>query len=81
MGLMLEGDSPGVSNLSVAQRFQNHPMDEDQKQVAATVEHKFSEVAQYINFTIADGREKSLAITALEEAKMWATKAIAKVNP
>ena len=37
---------------------------------------KIAEVADRLNWAVADSREKSLAITHLEEALMWAGKAI-----
>lgn len=36
------------------------------------------EFAEYINWSQPDSREKSLAITALEEAVMWANAGIAR---
>jgi hypothetical protein len=37
-------------------------------------------LAQFIDETIADGREKSVVLTHLEDALMWAGKAIFKVE-
>lgn len=42
------------------------------------IRDQLAEVARGINENVADGREKSLALTALEEALMWAGKAIFK---
>lgn len=37
----------------------------------------YSNMALYINDTLPDGRNKSLALTALEECSMWSHKAVA----
>lgn len=37
---------------------------------------KIADAAFYLNANVEDGREKSLALTKLEEALMWAGKAI-----
>lgn len=39
---------------------------------------KFIELAEDLNHIIPDGREKSIMMTKLEEAKMWAMAAIAR---
>ena len=48
--------------------------------VQIEVRAKIYEVATYLNDTVEDCREKSLALTHLEEALMWSGKAIFK-NP
>lgn len=42
---------------------------------------EFKSIANYLDEVLPDGREKSLCITALEEASMWSHKAIAKTAP
>lgn len=42
------------------------------------IKEKFLEMFDYINITCKNSREKSLAITKLEEAEFWATKSIEK---
>lgn len=44
----------------------------------ADLREVFANLADNINSSVADSREKSLAITHLEEALMWAGKAIFK---
>lgn len=55
-------------------------VDEDtrtsQLQVQQLVRRRISETAEVIDNNVADSREKSLALTHLEEALMWAGKAI-----
>lgn len=41
------------------------------------VQQDFTQLAHRINNSISDGREKSLALTKLEEAYMWAGKGLA----
>jgi len=41
----------------------------------------FKDIANYLDQALPEGREKSLAFTALEEASMWSHKAIAKTAP
>lgn len=49
---------------------------QEQLDVQADIRNMIAEVAADINSDIADSREKSLALTHLEEALMWAGKAI-----
>jgi hypothetical protein len=41
----------------------------------------FRQFAEYLDVLVRDGREKSLMMTELESASMWAHKAIAKNAP
>lgn len=43
----------------------------------ADVRDFYSKFAEYLDTKLPDGRNKSLAMTALEEASMWSHKAIA----
>lgn len=47
----------------------------------ATLRARFMGFATLINHELPEGREKALAFTALEEASMWAHKAIAQKDP
>ena len=53
---------------------------EERVHLQIKVRAKIYEVATYLNDTVEDCREKSLALTHLEEALMWSGKAIFK-NP
>lgn len=52
-------------------------LSEDGKTVIAAAEDMFVEVASAVN-KLPDSREKSLALTKLQEAKFWAVECIAK---
>lgn len=60
-------------------RFDFHPADtEDRQSAHMNVRTRCKSLARRIDELCPDGREKSLAITALEEAMMWANAAIAR---
>lgn len=60
-------------------RFQHHPpQNEFTVEAHETVRSALLETAELLNKTIPDGREKSMAITKLEEAMMWANASIAR---
>lgn len=62
-------------------RFNFHPVkDESQKIAHETVREKCRELAEFINVMVPEGREKSLAITHLEETMMWSNAAIARAS-
>jgi hypothetical protein len=68
---MLDGD--------LEHRFAFHPATDDEKRNAHTsVRAACLTTAKRINELAPDGREKSLAITALEEAMMWGNAALAR---
>jgi hypothetical protein len=62
-------------------RFEYHPPTSrfvaDQHSYVRTALHS---VANMLNGTLPDGREKALAITKLEEAMFWANAALARGN-
>lgn len=47
----------------------------------AELREQFKHFANHLNRRLVDGRAKSLALTALEEASMWSHKAIAETAP
>lgn len=78
MALMPPGS---ILREDVAKRFlitQDGRPSEDQLAYQARLRSDISELAQDINESVEDSREKSLALTALEEALMWAGKAVFK---
>lgn len=62
-------------------RFEYHPpKDEETKFAHETIRNTMHRAASDVDLLCPDGREKSLAITKLEEAMMWANAAIARNN-
>lgn len=62
-------------------RFQFHPADaENTKRAHEDVREAMLNAALEVNELLPDGREKSLAVTALEEAMMWANAGIARAD-
>ncbi len=60
-------------------RFMFHPADTDTKRTAhEKVRESCLLLATYLNNHLPEGREKSLAITHLEETMFWANAAIAR---
>ena len=53
-------------------------LDDDGREVCANIRSKARGLAHYINKNVPDGREKSLAMTKLEECVMWANAGIAR---
>lgn len=61
----------------IEQSFTYHAPKGDQPGRYLTLRNAAKELALMINESVPEGREKSLAITKLEEAIMWANKGIA----
>jgi hypothetical protein len=60
-------------------RFNYHPpLTEDRRETHATIRSELLDVAEWLNEQLPDGREKSLAVTKLEEAMFWANAALAR---
>jgi hypothetical protein len=58
-----------------------HPAPNDEKRNAYTsVRAACATTAHHINASCPDGREKSVAITKLEEAMFWANAALTRAN-
>ena len=58
--------------------FQSYEVNEEKKEKIAEVRESFYLFLASIKEDIPEGREKSLTITKLEEACMWAIKGISK---
>lgn len=61
-------------------RFTYHPPEPSQIAVYQSVRNAGLELARHIDESAPDSREKSLAITKIEEAVMWANAAIARID-
>lgn len=59
-------------------RFYSKELTDNQKDRVNLVRQNFTALYDYLDGEIPSGREKSLYITKLEEACMWAVKAIAE---
>ena len=59
-------------------RFTYHPPAAGQPEIYAAIRAKAKRFAEHIDEQCPDGREKSLAITHLEDAVFWANAAIAR---
>ena len=60
----------------VVDRFKVHPMDEDRKMHSDKIREEIMNIADVIDIYCPDGREKSLALTKLEECLMWVNKSL-----
>lgn len=67
-----------VDNTDIRSRFTYHAPRDGQAQIYEGIRFRVREVAEHINDVVPDSREKSLAITALEEAVMWANAGVAR---
>lgn len=70
---------PDTGRQELVHRFQYHPPMTDQaKRAHEDVREECKRLALFLSSSLPAGREKSLAITKLEEAMMWANAAIAR---
>ena len=60
----------------LSNKFYSRELKDTQKDDINTVQSNFTMLYDYLDSIIPEGREKSLYTTKLEEACMWATKAI-----
>ena len=59
-------------------RFSYHAPKTGQPEQYAEVRRRFTELAEFMNEALPEGREKNLAFTNLEQAQFWANSAIAR---
>lgn len=72
-------DDQMIDPRDIEHRFAFHAADTQEKRDAhGSVRQHCRQLADYINEHVPDGREKSLAITHLEETMMWANAALAR---
>lgn len=81
MALVPNGVEPRESAADIRARFgiaQDGKPTDAQLEFQAEIRSAVAYIAAHINEQVADSREKSLALTAFEEALMWTGKAIFK---
>ena len=65
----------------IERRFAFHAATTDEKRNAhSSVRRRCWDLANFLNESLPDGREKSLAITHLEEVMMWGNASLARNN-
>lgn len=67
-------------NEEIEKNFSFHPVKEGQPELYNSVRDKAKQLAYTIKDVCPDSREKSLAMTKLEEALMWANASIARAK-
>lgn len=69
----------GQVDQDIENRFTYYPPKSDeQRKLFVTLREKAKELANLYAWAVPDSREKSLALTKLEESNMWANAAIAR---
>jgi hypothetical protein len=70
-----------MSDADLQHRFAFHPATTEEKRSDhGSVRHACLELALFIDRLVPDGREKSLAITNLEQVMLWANAGIARAR-
>lgn len=66
-----------MTNAEIAEIFTYHAPTEGQKKVYGAIRASAKELAEMLNASCPESREKSIALTKLQEAVMFANAAIA----
>lgn len=64
----------------IEKRFNHHDFDEDKKIRSLNIRNAVKQLVYIIVNVCPEGREKSLSLTRLEEAVMWANASIARMD-
>lgn len=67
-----------IGKTDIDSRFTYHPPTENRKVKHLLIREHGKALAEYLDENVPDGREKSLAITKIEEAIMWANAGLAR---
>jgi hypothetical protein len=67
-----------MSNEKIENNFSYHSPKEGQPEKYQAIREKAKELAYLINDTVPDSRERSIAMTQLEDTVMWANAGIAR---
>jgi len=70
--------APQIDSDEIDKRFDHHPPGAKKTPIHVEVREVYKELAQDLADMLPESREKSLAITALEESGFWAQAAIAR---
>lgn len=70
-----------LSNSEILNRFGYHRPTEITKPRHTANREKFVEMCQFLDTILPEGRAKTEALRHLDEASMWANKAIAEIAP
>ncbi len=62
----------------IERNFTYHPPKSGQPELYEEIREEAKKLAMMLNVTVPDSREKSLALTKLEEAVFWANAGIAR---
>lgn len=65
----------------LVERFGYHKATDKTGPIHQDIRGHFLEMAMWLNDTLPEGRAKSMAMTELESASMWANKAVAELAP
>lgn len=65
-------------DVALHHRFAYHPPDEAKAQQHAAIRGGCANLADFLDEQLKDGREKSVALTKLEECMYWANASIAR---
>jgi len=68
------------SNTDIENRFTYHAPKPGQPEIYTAIRDKAKELAVMLDINCPDSREKSVALTKLEEAVMWANASVARYS-
>lgn len=72
--------SDSIKDPTIENNFSFHNISEDKVNYCNTIRSLAKHFASFINQVVPDSREKSLSITKLEEATMWANAGISRYD-
>jgi hypothetical protein len=67
-----------IDTVEIDKRFDHHPPGAKKTPIHTEVRAAYKELAEELADSLPESREKSLALTALEESGFWAQAAIAR---
>jgi hypothetical protein len=70
-----------IDSAEIEKRFSHHVPNEVKASTHGDIREAYKEFAGRIAEQMPEGREKSLAFTALEESSFWAHAAVARSDP